>query len=221
MSETIQQPLPEPQAEEVEVEFDGEEADFDQAPPKPQAEAEEEIDTLDAIVPKAEPRTWNIGPEDMRRTFVQKPLSFIGKMQWFSLTGEVLDKALTGDSAMSLNGLFSAPGRPGQFRAEDFRDADTFVQAISKLLSAAPNFLLDSYLIWLNVPDYDQEIVKELMKLPPDEGGLSDDDGIGIIETFLDQNYDALASFFGDRLGQLQARVTKLSQLRESRRSKR
>lgn len=174
-------------------------------------------DVLDAIVPNAEPHVWTIGPPDTERTFVQKPLSFIGKMQWFSLVGNVLDKALSGPQGMSLASLFSAPNRAGQLRAQDFRDADTFVQAISKLVAAAPEFLVDSYMIWLNVPDYDRGTVRELMNLPADEGGLSDDQGMQIIETFLDQNYDALASFFGERLQALQNRVAKLNQLRADR----
>jgi hypothetical protein len=132
--------------------------------------------------------------------------------------GEALDKALSGPNGMSLNSLFSTPTRGGLFRIEDFRDADMFVQAISKLLSAAPDFLIRSYLIWLNVPDYDRDVVAEMMTLPPDEGGLSDEQGIEIIEVFLDQNYEALADFFGRRLSQLQARVTKLNKDRESRR---
>lgn len=208
-----------------EVQFEPGQSDFDQAVAEPEQTAEpsgptsEEI--LDSIVPNAEPRAWKIGPEGMERTYIQKPLAFIAKMQWFSLVGGVLDKALSGENAMSLNGLFSAPGRPGQLRAEDFRDADTFVQAIGKLLAVAPDFLVDSYVIWLNVPDYDREIVRQMMVLPADEGGLSDEQGLEIIETFLDQNYDQLASFFGERLGALQARVQKLSKVRESRRSKR
>lgn len=194
--------------------------DYDQKPEaaeKPKVEEKSHDDILNDIVPKAEPHTWVIGPPDMERTFIQKPLSFIAKMQWFSLVGNVLDKALSGPQGMSLNSLFSAPGRPGELTARDFRDADTFVQAISKLLSAAPDFLVDSYLIWLNVPDYDRGPVRDLMKLPADEGGLSDDQGMEIIEIFLDQNYDALASFFGERLQALQNRVAKLNELRQER----
>jgi hypothetical protein len=207
-------------AEEVEVEFNSAAgAEYDQKPPEAPKVAEPVEDVLDKIVPKKDPKVWEIGPAEMRRTLVQKPLSFIGKMQWFSLVGGVLDKALSGPDGMSLNSLLDTPGgRRGVFTLADFRDADMFVQAIGKLLSAAPDFLVDSYMIWLNVPDYDREVVRDLMKLPPDEGGLSDDQGFEIIEIFLDQNYESLATFFGDRLGQLQARVSKLNKDRASRR---
>ena len=209
------------ETEEVEVAFkpgeDATTATYDQKPgeaQETQTPEQTQQEVLDAIVPNAEPHVWTIGPPDMERTFIQKPLSFIAKMQWFSLVGNVLDKALSGPQGLSLAGLFAAPGRAGELRAQDFRDADTFVQAISKLLAAAPDFLVESYLIWLNVPDYDRGPVRDLMNLPADEGGLSDEQGIKIIEVFLDQNYDALASFFGERLQALQNRVAKLNQLR-------
>ena len=223
--------LEQPEVEEIEVEYSPEETetDFDQETPstpsaeepEKEPEPEPEEDVLDTIVPKKEPKTWTIGPPDLQRTYVQKPLSFIAKMQWFSLVGGVLDKALSGPDGMSLNSLFSSPQRSGGLRMEDFRDADTFVQAIGKLLAAAPEFLVDSYLIWLNVPDYDREITRDIMKLPPDEGGLTDDQGIEMIEVFLDQNYEALADFFSQRVSQLQRRMQVLNKVRGSRQSKR
>jgi hypothetical protein len=177
----------------------------------------EDEDTLDAIVPKADPRIWLIGPEEAQRRYVQKPMSFIGKMQWFSLIGDALDRAMAGPGGISLNSLFDAPGRGGQMQLSDFRNADTFVHAVGKLLAAAPDFLTKSYCIWLNVPDYDRPLVAEIMALPEDEGGLSDDDGLEMIEIFLDQNYDALASFFGERVGRLQARVEHLNKMRQEK----
>jgi hypothetical protein len=176
---------------------------------------DEDEDVLDTIVPKADPRVWVIGVEPNQRRYVQKPMSFIQKMQWFSLIGDALDRAMSGPGGISINSLFEAPGRPGQLKASDFRNADTFVHAIGKLLAAAPNFLVKSYCIWLNVPDYDQEIVGDMMAAPEDEGGLGDDAGMEMIEVFLDQNYDALASFFGEKVGLLQQRVEVLNKKRQ------
>lgn len=190
------------------------------APPAAEAKAVEDAkEELDILVPKADPHTWTFGPEDMEFTFVQKPLSFIGKAQWFALVGEALDKALSGPNGMSINSLLSAPTRGGQMSITDFRDADMFVQAVGKLLSAAPNFLVESYCIWLNVPDYQRRDVADIMKLPEDEGGLSDEQGMEIIEVFIDQNYEALRRFFSDRLGNLAKRVrSQNARFAESRR---
>jgi hypothetical protein len=182
----------------------------------PKAEAKEE-DILDILIPKSEPKTWTIGKNDYQREYVQKPLSFIAKMQWFSLVGDVLDKALSGPDGMSLGNLFSAPGG-AQLGAADFREADTFVQAVGKLLAVAPDFLVNSYCIWLNVPDYERAVVAEIMMLPADEGGLSDEQGIEIIEVFIDQNYEALDTFFREFLGRLQTRVQQRAQEAEKNR---
>lgn len=204
-----------PVVDEV-AEVDFEAAKHDEAP-KPQAAAEEKTpeDVLDIIVPKSDPKVWTIGPADMQRQYVQKELSFVTKMQWFALVGEVLDKALSGPQGMSLNSLFNAPGgRQGALRVEDFRDADTFVQAIAKLLSVAPDFLVKSYCLWLNVPDYERDLAANLMSLPQDEGGLSDEDGMEMIAIFIDQNYEAIYRFFTEHLAGLQKRVQAQNQKR-------
>lgn len=179
---------------------------------------EETEDVLDVLQPRAEQKTWKFGPEGMQQTYVQKPLSFIGKMQWFSLIGEVLDRAMGGDNPLTVGNLLSGPGmRGGALNPSDFRDADTFVHAVGKLVRYAPDFLLDSFCIWLNVPSHEHELAKHLMQQSPEEGGLSDEDGLEIIERFIDQNYDAIDSFFRDKLGLLQKRVQQRMEDRQSR----
>lgn len=166
-----------------------------------------EEDVLDVLQPKAKSVKWTIGPENMQREYIQRPLSFIAKIQWFSLVGEVVDQAISGPNGLSVGSLLTPPGSRGNLSIDDFRDADTFVAAIGKLLTVAPDFLVKSYCIWLSVPDYERDLAKELMSLPEDEGGLSDSDGIAIIETFIDQNYEALDNFFRNELSRLQTRV--------------
>jgi hypothetical protein len=200
-------PFPEAEAEEVSYESAAAEASAQDEQKKVETAKEEQEDVLDVLVPKAEPRTWSFGPENMQRTYIQKPMSFIGRIQWFALVGEVLDKAMSGPNGMSVNNLFSAPQPGRQLTMEDFRDADTFIQAVGKLMAVAPDFLVKSYCIWLNVPDYDREIVAGLMKLPEDEGGLTQEQGIEIIEVFIDQNYEALRRFFREDLPSLQRRI--------------
>jgi hypothetical protein len=190
--------------------------------PAARTQQQEKEDIVDLLVPKAEVKEWTIGKGDYARKYVQRPLSFIGKMQWFSLVGEVLDKAMSGDDRLSVNSLLSAPqGRDGSLSVADFRDADTFVQAIGKLLVHAPDFLLKSYCIWLSVPDFERDVAMRIMALPPEDGGLTDDQGMEIIERFIDQNYEALDSFFREKIGQLQRRVqARAKAATESRQSK-
>lgn len=179
-------------------------------------------DVIDILQPKKDPKAWTVGKEDYERTYVQKPMSFFAKMQWFSLVGEVLDKALSGENKMSMNSLLAPPSgaRAGSLSVADFTDADTFVQAIGKLLVYAPDFLLDSYVIWLAVPGQEKELAKQIFALPEEDGGLSDEQGMEIIEVFIDQNYDALDDFFRKHIVDLRNRVERRRDEKASRRSK-
>ena len=195
---------------EEEVDFVQADEDIEQEQPTNGKSASPAEDVVDILQPKKGARSWKIGKPPVEREYIQRPLSFIAKMQWFALVGDVLDKAMSGENALTIGNLMAVPGQRGStFRMEDFRDADTFIQAVGKLIAVAPDFLVKSYCIWLSVPDYERDMAAELMALPEDEGGLSDDDGLEIIEIFIDQNYEALDAFFRDKLGQLQKRVEK------------
>lgn len=134
--------------------------------------------------------------------YIQKPLSFVGKIQFLSYIGEVLDKAMSGNNALQLNSLFDVPVRGDILSAQDFSDAQTFVQAVGKLLVYAPDFLSKSYCIWLRIPEYERDWAIVAM-----EESLSDEEGFDIIDTFIDQNWETLQGFFSERLPNLSKRL--------------
>lgn len=179
---------------------------------------EEEDDPIEIIQPKAEPKTWTFKDQSGgTASYVQTGLSYFGKMQWFSLVGEVVDKALSGDDKVEISSLFDG----GLSGVSDLRELDTFLQAASKLLVYAPDFLVKSYCIWLNIPDHERPWARIAMSQNPAEGGLTDDQGIEIIEIFIDQNWEAIDTFFRDKLPLVldRARSRRL-ETEESRRSK-
>ena len=203
---TVMQPVP-PPPEDVEVEWKpGEEAILPPTEEQKTGPAEKD-DTAEVLIPRGEVKTWKFGPDEVNREYTQRPLSVLRRIQWFALIGGILDDALSGENAISLNSLFNAPIRDGQVDMQAFRNADLFVQAVGKLLTVAPSFLVDSLAIWLAVPDYDNNLFKQLVDLPEGEGGLTDDMLFEIVETFIDQNYEALDRFFRERLPELQRRV--------------
>lgn len=176
----------------------------DTPPGKPRQEG----DVIDTLVPRVDPRTWSLSDGTQDREYIQRPLSFFGKMQFFSLVGEVIDKAVSGDEGLRISSLFEAPGgRDGFLSAADFRDADTFVQGVGKLLTYAPDFLEKSYCIWLGVPDHERKWAISVMRQPKDQGGFSDEEGIEIIEIFIDQNWESLEDFFRNKIVTLRDRV--------------
>ena len=183
-------------------------------------QAKEDIDIL---APKTGAKSWTFGPDDMQRTYVQRELSVIGSAQWFGLVGEILEEAMSGDHPLSLNSLLSAPTpRTGQLQVTDFRDADMFVYALGKLLRHSAAFVEKSVCIWLSVPDYEWELVFELMKMSPSQGGMSFDMFEEILATFIDQNYSEIDRFFRVRFPRLRdrsrARAKEAGQSRSSKR---
>jgi hypothetical protein len=164
------------------------------------------------IEPNKANRTWTIGQGEFEMKFTQKPLSYFGKMEFFSLLGESIDKMMAGDEGLTVTGMLSQFGqRGGTLSMGDLRDADVFVKAIAKLMVYAPDLLEESYCIWLNVARGDRTFVKSVMRQPEEEGGLSDDDGLMVIQTFIDQNLDAMESFFTERVPKLVKRIQSLS----------
>lgn len=153
-------------------------------------------------------KKWVIGPEAMQREYLQRELSVVGKVQWFALVGDILEKALSGNKAISLNSLLSPPEiKPGQPVMQQFVDADTFVHAAGKLLVYSPDFLQESVCIWLGVPDYERDLVKDMLAMSPTDGGLSDDDFETMFNHFIDQNYMSIERFFRVRFPRLQKRL--------------
>lgn len=180
----------------------------------------EKPDDLEVLAPKIGAKQWTLGTGDFQKTYVQRELSVLGKAQWFSLVGEILDSALSGDNALSLNSLLTppTPRAGGSLSPTDFQDADTFVHAVGKLMEHSPTFLYKSICIWLDVPDYEWELVKDMMRRSPEQGGMSDDEFEEIFAIFIDQNYGQMIRFFQERFPRLRERwQARQTEIRERR----
>ncbi len=167
-----------------------------------EVQVEPEVNVVDELVPKGQNVTYTFGLDD-HLVFTQKPLSYFGKIELISVLGGVLDKALA-EGGMSVADLLEdVPQETGQLS-----EADQFIKSIARIVSFAPDFLKDLYVIALNVPRGDREYVKSVMELSQEEGGLSDEQGIQILETFVDQNWEVLLDFFKNRILPLVSRMT-------------
>lgn len=176
-------------------------------PPKKNEEVvEEQVDLLDKVEPDASHKQWTIGVGEHAHTYTQKPLSYFAKMEFYALLADAIDKAVEDDQSLSLTGMMKS----GEL---SFDNPDAFLRVMVKLVRFVPDLFEEAYCIFLAVPRGDRYMVKEMMRAPVDEGGIADDDGLMIVQTFIDQNLKAIEEFFTGRLPKLARRVKSMSKV--------
>lgn len=164
---------------------------------------------VDSIVPKGQFVVYEFGLEDHLK-FTQRPLSFFGKIELISILGQAVNKAIS-DGGVSVSELLDdVPTN------SEIAEANNFISALAKIAQYAPDFLLDLYAISLGVPRGERDYVKMVMALSEEEGGLSDEQGMQVLETFIDQNWEVLLDFFKSRIVPLFNKASSLAQGSES-----
>jgi len=200
---TIDQDL-EPNAEEVVDYATAKEELKAEAPAKETAE-EDPKEIIDAIVPRVDPVTRKLSDGKIEREYVQRPLSYFGKMEFFAEIGDAIDMAMSSENALTVNAMMNTVNASGI--AGGPTDLDSFVAGITKLLRYAPNLLLNSYCIWLGIPHDERPWARAAMVHPVH--GLDDEMGLDVLEVFIDQNIDEVRSFFVERARALVERARK------------
>ena len=170
-----------------------------------------ESDDLDAILPSADPREQAIrrvpdsdNPEgEVVVVYVQKPLSYFRKMEFFKLLARAMREAMEEGGGEFLTDAFSGGRAPRNFdtlRTTDFDDAGQFVSFVAAIVEIVPDVLEDCYVVWLGIPRGAQrEWAKSAMRGDIDGvQPLSDEDGVDIMKTFIVQNWEAMQAFFTD-----------------------
>lgn len=219
-------------------------SDEDNAPETPEeaqarVEAEEEErkrkreEDMDALEPMVDAQVWVVGkppelggePNEYSR-YIQKPIGYIQMMRFMGLVTNAMSEAVKAGGTIAMEDLWGGEGlswreRGERLRSQDFADAGSFAAMALKLISYSPNFLLDCYVLWLDVPVHEKEWAKRVMAQPwrPEDGkwGLKQDDGLAMIETFIDQNYEDIRSFFVEKLPRLMLRIGKQERDRKAK----
>jgi hypothetical protein len=198
-------------------------------------ENEDALETLELT--KVEPKRWLIGKpperggtEDLYSVYIQHKLGYMARMRFFALVGNTIADAIKAGGSISFGGssdIFSGGGslrsRAAQLSTEDFADAASFMALALQLIAFAPDFLLDCYVIILDVPAAERTWAKMVFEQPydpdNDHWGLSEDTGLEIIEVFIDQNYEDIRDFFVVKLPRLAQRVRDREAARKARES--
>ena len=155
-------------------------------------------DPIDVLEPKAQNYAVVLKDGNDEVTLIQKPLTFFGKMEFFSVLGGAVDRAM--NEGLSLTDLFDVP--EDRTTVDSFKEADLFVKAVLKLVKDAPELLLDLYTVILSVPRGQREYVQSLLE------NIDDEQGIAILERFIDQNWEVMADFFTKKIAPLTSKIS-------------
>lgn len=175
---------------------------------------EEKVDELiDAVAPPVKRREQRITASDgspfegFDRTYVQQKLSFFAKLEFIRLVSRAINRAMGKDEsgdAIDLGALLG--GVSG-----DATQTELFIMAVTRLAEYAPEIIKDIYMISLNVPAHERPIVAAIFDEPYDEdaqtGGLSDEDGLAILETFVAQNGKVMRDFYLTEMPKLGSQI--------------
>jgi hypothetical protein len=181
-----------------------------------------ELDDHELLEPKTEHVERVIGPDIRGRDakYIQKPLTYFGKIELYGLLGRAVQIVMEGDGGLGLDQLmdFANPkdmlGRlmsslPGADTAPDadedevgLDDAAKMLAAFSKVISVAPGMMKEAYCIVLNIPLGHRKWAIE-WGLPE----IDDETGEDILHTFVDQNWGVMEDFFARELPKIAKRI--------------
>lgn len=171
------------------------------------SEQDTEVNVLETLEPsKTTYRVVLAEGTENETVLYQKPLSFFGKIELFSVLGDAVEKALSEGAAISE--LLDVP--VGGISTSSLGDADVFVKSIARIVKFAPDLLENIYCISLNVRKGDREYVKILLE------DIDDDQGMEILNHFIDQNWDAMMDFFSKQVIPLVDKVSSKIQSRST-----
>lgn len=175
--------------------------------------AEENKDSVDRVMEALEPTprvvARVIGPESNRRTFNQKPLSFIRKSQLAALLANLFMRASEEGGKGAVNEmLFMVAGVANDSvdSSDMVAQAESFITLIAAIGTYMPQFLTEFFILVLNVAKKDQEFFRRYIEENEDEGGLSDEEAIDIFKVFVEQNKDRFTELFNLATAQMRSR---------------
>lgn len=141
--------------------------------------------------------------------YVQKPLSFFGKIELFSVLAETIEKALSEGITIS-ELLDEIPEDTQNIKANQITETDILVKGLAKIVKYSPDILKDIFCISLGIKKNQREWFKEELET------LDDDDAAKIANQFIDQNWDAIWDFFSKQVSPLIQNVSDKMQSRST-----
>lgn len=201
--------------------------DDTQDPVDTKSELEKAEEDFKVFEPKVDPKRWCIGKppqepyagdEDEYEFYIQRPLSHIQRGKFFGLVMRTIALSIKQGGGLELpfGDVLGTDGgslqqRYQQFTQQDITDVTSFVTMMFTLASHADDFIVDCWLIMLQVPGTDRVWFRQVIdqRWDPDneEWGITEKDTVELLERFFDQNYEEVRDFFVTDLARFGAKV--------------
>lgn len=171
------------------------------------------LEVLEDFSRNSEPRTWRLGkpPEnggdsDTYSDYVQRKMPYVTRLRFFALVSKTIAEALKAGAVLDL-GDGTMRERVTALTQQDITDASSFMTLAFQLISYSPEFLTECYMLWLDIPREERRWARGLLSSDwepeTDKWGLREEMSEGMIETFIDQNYEDLRRFLLETLPRL------------------
>jgi hypothetical protein len=192
---------------------------------KREEEMEEARKALEALEPSVAPVRWMIGKtpelggnEKQYSIYVQDKLPWMQRQRFFALVSRTFSNALkqSGGAVGGMGDIFGDEGgslveRGRKLTQRDLTDASQFMALAFELVGYSADFLVEVYLILLDVPRSEHEWARNRFSEGWDpereKYGLKDEDNEKIIQVFIDQNYEEIRRFFVVTLPEMGRRI--------------
>lgn len=190
----------------------------------PIVDPEGEIEELEDRSLPVERVLWAINREGARveQTYVQKGLTWFGKLELYGLLGQAVKVVLEGDNPLGIGSILDIARSPqsmisdlmgtlpGADTAPDRRQEDQDMEieagkvlaAFAQVVSIAPELLSQAYCVALAIPKTHRQWAVE-WAFP----NMDDEMGKDVLHTFIAQNWGVMEDFFANELRKILKRI--------------
>lgn len=190
------------------------------------------VDAQEELEPKVLPVERTLSDSKGRSiSYTQQPLRYFGKIQLYGLLGRAIQVLMEGENGLgfddvmdladprslvdkmmgALPGADTAPDADEKSESMGIEEAAKMMGAFAKVVSAAPNLLLEAYCIILTPQQGHWKWLTE-WGLP----NMDDEMGTDILHTFVDQNWGVMEDFFAREMPKIFRRAAKARQRHKS-----
>lgn len=202
--------------------------DRDEATLPPLTDPDGELEALEDRSAPVERLLWAEDREGARveRIYMQKGLSWFGKLELYGLLGEAIKIVLEGENPLGVGSIVDMArdprkmvsdllgDMPGAADAPDMEgdsdpelEAGKVLAAFAKVVAISPDLLKQAYCVVLAIPKTHRTWAVE-WAFP----NMDDEMGQDVLHTFVDQNWGVMEDFFARELPRIMKRIVKARQ---------